>query len=739
MQPILITGMGVVSAVGIGTDALLTALQQGVSGVHAPRFLKTKHTQYPVGEVPYGNEELREKCGATFLPQGDVARATLIGLLAAREAIEHAELSKDDLAKAAFVSGTCVGGMDVTEKHLSQLLQSDSFNDLLRQHPCGEHTNQIARSLGIGGYQTTISTACSSALNAILEGALLIQNQQAEIVIVGSSEALTNYHFNGFRTLHILSEQTCRPFDADRNGINLGEGAGYLVLESAASALKRHKTPIAYLVGMGNTCDAFHQTASSDNGEGAYLAMKEALRTAQLLPKQINYLNAHGTATPNNDASESEAIRRVFETALPPVSSTKAFTGHTTAASGAIESVICLLALQHHFIPRNLNWQTPMQTGIVPYVNTDKAARLQYVMCNAFGFGGNDTSVIFGKETNTSALSFRQKDETHIYIHRPAYIGAQSPLSSDWMQNVVSADRSVLHTLDPDFSPFVSAGQARRLGPLLKRAMATSLHSLRNGEEIVRPDAIIAGTGLGCIANTENFLKQIKNNNEELLTPTPFMQSTHNTISSQLAIQLQSHAYNATYSHLDNSFFSAMIDAVAHMLSPQYEWQNMLIGGYDELTEDVLNLLRKSLFYGHSDSVMASEAAVSMLLSTTPSACELTDIMHPTSHPNAYKLLDDLLQKDDLILLGVNGDKENDKRYHQIIDCYYDHTFLHYKHLFGENMSSDAVGLYVAAECMLQQTVPTSLLYKGSLPKKLNGIVFVHISYTDTIAALRVQ
>ena len=162
----------------------------------------------------------------------------------------------------------------------------------------------------------------------------------------------------------ILDHQRCRPFDATRAGLNLGEGAAYIVLESEEMASKRGVKPHVYLTGYGNACDAFHQTASSEDGEGAYLAMKEALVMAHVSPKEIQYVNAHGTGTPNNDQSESVSLQRLFGAHMPLVSSTKSFTGHTTSASGSIEAVICILAIQHHFVPTNLGWEHQMEKGI---------------------------------------------------------------------------------------------------------------------------------------------------------------------------------------------------------------------------------------------------------------------------------------------------------------------------------------------------------------------------------------
>jgi 3-oxoacyl-[acyl-carrier-protein] synthase-1 len=195
----------------------------------------------------------------------------------------------------------------------------------------------------------------------------------------------------------ILSNTDCAPFDANRTGLNLGEAAAYLVLESDAIVKKENKAVLAYVAGYGNANDAFHQTASSENGEGAFLAMQKALTVANIQPKDINYINVHGTATPNNDISEGQAIKRIFAPVIPDFSSTKAFTGHTLAAAGAIEAVYSILALQNNVMFPNLNFNTPIsELQMTPVTKVTKKT-LEYVLSNSFGFGGNCSTLIFSK------------------------------------------------------------------------------------------------------------------------------------------------------------------------------------------------------------------------------------------------------------------------------------------------------------------------------------------------------
>lgn len=396
MEPIVITGLGIVSAIGIGRAETLDALLHHRTGIAPLRYLKTSHKEFPVGEVKMSDEEMKQRLDIHEEP---TTRTSLMGMLALREALADARLTDGRGQHVVLVSGTTVGGMDKSEQYYLDYLENDSRNAYIATHDCGATTELMARHFGCFSAATSISTACSSAANAIILGANLIRSGRTEMAVVGGAECITKFHLCGFNSLMILDHEQCRPFDATRAGLNLGEGAAFLVLETAASARRRGAKVLARLSGYGNACDAFHQTASSDDGEGAYLAMQKALALAGLQPADIDYVNAHGTGTPNNDVSESQALRRLFGSQLPPVSSTKGMTGHTTSASGSVEAVICLLALQEGFLPANYGWQTPMDDGIRPVAEVQTGQHLQHVMCNSFGFGGNDSSLIFSHES----------------------------------------------------------------------------------------------------------------------------------------------------------------------------------------------------------------------------------------------------------------------------------------------------------------------------------------------------
>ena len=394
---IFVAGVGAITAIGNNIGECLSALENGKAGMGYVTYLNTVHRQkIPVAEVKMSNEELARLSG--FSPE--ISRTTLLSVLAAKEALHDAHLENIEGLRTGFVSATTVGGMDKNELFFSYFLANPLKGKLrgIANHECGSVTELVADKLGIRNYITTISTACSSSANAISFGARLIKHDMLDVVVAGGTDALTKFTLNGFNTLMILDPQYCRPFDQNRNGLNLGEGAGYVVLVSKRIATTLKMEPYCELSGYSNHNDAYHQTASSPDGTGSWLAMKAALERSGLQPGDIDYINLHGTGTQNNDLAEGTAIKRLFSPHYPKMSSTKSFTGHTLGASGGIEAVFSVLAIKHGIIYPNLRFTTPMsELPFVPETHFSKHVLIRHVLSNSFGFGGNCSSLIFSK------------------------------------------------------------------------------------------------------------------------------------------------------------------------------------------------------------------------------------------------------------------------------------------------------------------------------------------------------
>ena len=477
---IAVCGIGIVSAIGIGAGETLGNLRTGRSGIGKPTLLGSA-VDVPVGEVKRDNAALGELLG---IPEREhPSRTALLGMAAAAQAVADAAIPAG--ARVALVSGTSVGGMDLTENFYRDF-RTDKAKGRLRDvagHDCADSTQRIARYCGIGGYTATVSTACSSAANAIVTGALLLGSGMADYVVAGGTDALCRFTLNGFNSLSVLDREPCRPFDATRAGLNLGEGAGYLVLTHERPGMRTY----CRLAGYANANDAYHQTASSQTGEGAYRAMAGALAQSGL--RCVDYINVHGTATPNNDLTEARG-RRTF---------------------GALKFVR---------VRRQLLFVNLCQMKL-------------YVNCITSGAG----------------------------------------LRRD------------IKELIPEMN------LRRRMSRVVKSGVAAGIESLLEFGDRAAVEAVVTATGLGCIADSEKFLDSLIANEERMLNPTPFIQSTFNTVGAQIALLRGLHCYNTTYANRWTSFENALTDAALRIGAGLS--RAVLVGAFDETTPSVEKVLQR--------------------------------------------------------------------------------------------------------------------------------------------------
>jgi 3-oxoacyl-(acyl-carrier-protein) synthase len=394
LNRIVVTGMGVISAIGNTVAQNQASLATGKCGISLLEMFPSKFTgKIPVGEIKISTTALKEQLHAH---EAGLTRTTLLALHAFEEAIANSGLTNNQITAfdTALIGASTVGGMCVTEA---------MYNDAQKDVPGSEHvsaydyaaTNMyLQERFLMNGPVNTINTACSSSANAIMYGARLIKSGRVRRAVVGGVDSLAKFTINGFNALHILSPDVCTPFDEARKGLNLGEGAAFIVLEREEDAVG--KKIYASLSGYANGNDAFHPSSLSDEGIGPFKVMHDALQMANLAPAQIDFINAHGTATENNDKVESIAMQRLFEK-VPPFASTKANTGHTLGAAGAIEAVFAILNLSNQELYPAVNFKNPIpEQGLQPVAAYKKMA-LAHIMSNSFGFGGNCSSLIFSK------------------------------------------------------------------------------------------------------------------------------------------------------------------------------------------------------------------------------------------------------------------------------------------------------------------------------------------------------
>lgn len=392
MSRIVVTGIGIISAIGNSVEENRLALQKGTCGITSVELFETRYAALlPFGEIKLSNETLKQQLHVSNV---GVTRTSLLAQHAFEQALMDSVLSKEEITSfdTAFINGSTVGGMCLTDELYRDANRQSTDSPYVSSYDLASVTLYIQELYKMQGVCNTINTACSSSANAIMYGARLIKQGKAKRAIVGGVDSLAKFTINGFNALHILSSEKCKPFDQNRSGLNLGEAAAFLVLEAEEDC--KNKKAYAVLSGYANANDAYHASALSETGNGPYEAMKEALHAAKLQPSDISFINAHGTGTENNDLAESAAMKRIFNSP-PPFVSTKAQTGHTLGAAAAIEAVYSILSLQHQEIYPAINFKIPIEeTGLTPLQSFQKT-RVEHVMSNSFGFAGNCSSLIF--------------------------------------------------------------------------------------------------------------------------------------------------------------------------------------------------------------------------------------------------------------------------------------------------------------------------------------------------------
>lgn len=395
MVDVCITGIGIITAIGKTFDENRNNLKKGKTGIASARFLQSKYEKiFPFGEVPYSTEELMDLYG--YRNEKGMTRTDILASIAFDDAIKDAGISSQALSAydTAFLSSSTVGGMSMTDELYRDGNKIGTPSDYLSSYICGAHTLKLVDRYKIKGFSTTFNTACSSSANSIMLGSKLIQSGRVKRAIVGGADGLAKFTVNGFNALRILSQKPCMPFDKDRSGLTLGEGAAYLVLESSADI--SNKKIYGKVSGYGNSNDAYHPSSISDDARGIVDAVSMALQTAALKPDQIDYINAHGTGTENNDHSELIGLNKVFGN-IPPYQSTKSYTGHTLAAAGAVEAVFSLSAINHNEIYTSLNFSQLMEDQDKKPILEYQQLEVEHVLSNSFGFGGNCSSLVFSK------------------------------------------------------------------------------------------------------------------------------------------------------------------------------------------------------------------------------------------------------------------------------------------------------------------------------------------------------
>jgi 3-oxoacyl-(acyl-carrier-protein) synthase len=505
------------------------------------------------------------------------------------------------------VLGCSVGGSFNSERFLTTLIHGGKMRPRpARFHECVTSAHLIADQFGLHGPAMAVATACSSSAIAIATAAEMIVSGDADVMLAGGTDSLSRMTWGGFQSLLLVDAQGCRPFDSSRAGMSLGEGAAVLVLETEESARRRGATVLARLSGWGASCDAYHVTAPHPEGLGALTAMQSALRRAGLEPSAIDYVNAHGTGTRDNDLAESKALKALFGERVPPFSSTKRFFGHALAASGAIEAVVCVEALRRQQLPPNPGFsQADPAIGLQP-VTALRSAKLTHVMSNSFGFGGNNAVLIFSTPETTPQL-------------RPTKPGPAAVAGI----SVTGPGTIKVRAIEPPLPPgkvtvhdcgalegvaSLTPNQRRRLSRLNQMAILVA-RRVRPSDPSRRV-AVAMATGFGCLDEGAQFLENLIGKNEAEPMPAKFPGSVHNAPSGQIAIDLGARGLNSAPTAGDISFECALWQAMRQLDAGEADIA--LAGAIDELNKYPLAIGRRWGFW--NESVCPGEGAVMVRL-----------------------------------------------------------------------------------------------------------------------------
>lgn len=601
---VVVTGIGIVAANGVGRENFWSAVKAGISGVKKIETLDVSmYKCQTAGEIP----DFAADNSSTL------DKASRLILAAGREAVADAGLrtSQDEnLQRIGVVLGTIHSGLITTEKIHTALI-SGKMNEINPRQlwECALFTPSwhLAREFGLKGPRSTITMACASGTAAIGYAASLIKRGRADVMLAGGVDTLNQFIFSGFHALRILSPTKCRPFDRQRNGMIIGEGAAVLILEDLEHALDRKATVYSEVVGYGFRGDAAHITAPDRDGGGLAGAIADALLEAALRPEEINYINAHGVGTSYSDAMECKAIEKVFQKSSSeiPISSTKPLTGHAMGAAGAIEAVVCLLAMRDGFVPGTLNHQeTDPAHNLNLIRGSGRKVKVDVALSVSSGFGGQNAAIVFSK-----LLDHKKKERmraerqpimiTGIGLVSPESIGVQGYFNSlrgeAYATTLLSLEELVTNKLLEGLSQ-EQAKSLRQMDNVSRYAVLAAklaiedahLDLLKVGQEQV---GIVLGTAFGSLESDLQYHRKLILENPLFVNSTTFRNTAANIAAAQASVICGIKGVNATITSGMVSGSNAM--AYAYDLLQDYCADVILSGGVEKVSRTLAETLSK--------------------------------------------------------------------------------------------------------------------------------------------------
>ncbi len=703
-EGIFITGSGILNSFGRGNLLTLRSLKNSVRGIHDINLFEVAVDQL----MPVANIDTPLKI------EDGIPRTHALALAAAQDAMKGHRSAPD-----AIVIGVTTGGMSKSEVLLNSGVRSPKE---FAYHGAGTVATYLAEHFSCRGPVFTISTACSSGTVAIKIALELISQGKANKVLVGGVDALCWFTYFGFLSLQLLDPKGARPLDRDRAGISLGEGAAMFLIEKSKSPPPGSVTQV---LGGGISCDAYHPTAPHPTGDGALKAMRDAIADAGIDAADIGYVNLHGTATIDNDASEAMALKSLFGDRIPPLSSTKGMTGHSLGAAGAVEFAICSLSVSEGIIPGNIGCMNlDPSLGIIPVLKPESRP-VKIAMSNSFGFGGNNASVIIG------SVDVRPPDrpEAHprsLQVTGLACLTGAGDMDASFQK--FSQGISIAGTLNNDeISKDLSQRYVRRLKRISRMALALATAAHKNAGGGEKPSSIYFGTGWGPLSETYDFLTKLFESDMRFASPTDFINSVHNAPAGQVAMEFKSTGANITATGGDYSFEQALW--ISSLLASDKE--ALLLFGADEMHKELSPLFDPSVALDTTPS--DGGGAIMAIATTKPSGSTVTPLVYGMSLKDAgWTIMNDLNIPDDInshygaIFYGIPLAYEEMAR-NQLTNFLSYSGFrgpvINYRKYTGQYAASSAVAVVLAIKTFEKGFLSTGLTGTGEVSLGKKGIL----------------
>ncbi len=682
---IYVAGVGIVSPLGTGVDATLVALRNNSPAI-APLHVFSVQQQPP---LPVGQVDIADV--GSGLP-----RTHRLAIASAKQAMVGYDCIPD-----AVIVGSTTGGISRTEKLLAEKSQDAT---LYKYHGLGTVAEEIGKELHCTGELLSFSTACSSGTVAISMACKMLEAGDAEWVLAGGADSLCLLTYYGFHSLQLVDKKGSRPFDVSREGMSVAEGSAFLLLSTVKP---EHSHGV--VLGSGLTCDAHHAAAPHPEGTGAEHAMQKAMDDAGVTADDVDYINLHGTGTPENDLAESKAVRRLFDFP-PPLSSIKGLSGHGLAASGAIEAVVSTICLENDFLPANGGCEeADPACGIVPLV-TPVSQPVAAILSNSFGFGGNNACLLLADTEKESVQEEVDKAPLSI-VGKACITGAGHTMDSLGRFFTLESMAGTLET--KTVAEELPPRAIRRMKRFSQMALALAAAAQKDSGLEQSPHAVFMGSGWGALSETYDFLENLQDTNEQFPSPIDFVGSVHNSAAGQIAIHHGATGPNLTSSGGDYSFEQALL-ATEAFLGEKTRYNTAFLLAADESHSPLSPLLDVS----SQLSGVAADGGGSFYLcrKAIPGKVSIRSCFYGCAGEKGIEEMirslggrEDIRNKCGMILAGIPaartqvGEQQLDQ-FMQETDL--DVPVIHYRKFTGEFSSASAVATVMAAQLLESGQIP---------------------------------